>query len=485
MKRALLILLAAALLLPLCGVAIFYGHENWAGDQAWEKAEAALRAAGEPLDFDAMQPKPIPDADNMAAAPIFLQLFTLYSPQRAEVYTLRLPPPATAKRTDSPLLAMARRFHAGFSGDSTTAAQVILDGLAPMEPMLNAIRRAAQRPGAVWPAANDGRRTTPFLPPLRQTAEVLAAHAVAALSEDDTERALADFELITRLAGDANQTPLIAGCLTEQAMLGCAMHIVREGLAQNAWSETDLVRIEETLARFKPLESFADSVRGERALFLTSPEQAYQKAQSLFTFIDFRSPTSEWISSSLCQAAWDLRPSGWQKLDRASYATFAQDWLRHVLRKGFVRPWALDDWNARLRAMRRAPTDFFRTPVTAFAMATYPPAARTAAYTQTGVDLARLACAIERHRLATGRAPETLANLAPQWIDSVPRDAVTGSSYFYRSDNGDDYILYGKGWNARDDGGSSANVNVLLGPSSADDWVWQTSRRWKEQASSN
>jgi hypothetical protein len=487
MKRALLILLAIAFLFPFVLVAAFYGYENWAGRVAWQRAEAALVAAGEPLSVDALRPKPVPDDENMAAAPVFRQLFTFFSSRRTELYGLRLPPPAPqpSAADDTALAALARRFQANFSGDSTAAAQVILAGLEPMKPLLDAIELAAKRPDAVWPVKYERgiAAPIPFLDPLRRTAEVLAARAVVSVAEREPSDAMSDFELITRLAHDVNQPPILAGCLAQQAMLSQAIDIVRAGLAQGVWSDDDLVRLSDDLRDFQALQSFREGVRGERVLFLASPELVTERAESLFRIIDFRSETSEWVTSTLCSIAWNLRPSGWMNRDRALYSTFAQDWLGLVIHNDFVRPWALENWNNRMSAMRRNTAEFFRTPVTAMALATFMPVARSAAYTQTSLDFARLACAIERCRRATGKVPADLADLAPRWIDRVPRDAVAGSRYFYRpSESADTYTLYGKGWNARDDGGSSAHANAILGPSTADDWVWQTPPQWPQAA---
>ena len=486
MKRVLLILLAAAFLFPLLGIAVFYGYENWAGSVAWRKTEAALKEAGEPLSIDALRPKPIPDAENMAAAPIFHELFSFYNPRLAGVSGLKLPPPAQTSRTgdDSALAALARRFKADFSGDSAAAARVILEGLAPMQPMLDAVRLAAERPDAVWPVKYERgfAAPMPFLSPLKRTAEVLAARAAVAVAERQPANALSDMELITRLARDANQPSIMIGCTSEQAMLGYAVDIVRDGLAQNVWSDADLARIGAELSDFHLLQSFSASVRGERVLFLASPETVEARIQSIFTFEDFKVEDAEWWTAALYRLAWNLRPSGWMDRDRAAYSMFAQDWVGLVIHKEFVRPWALADWNARLGAIRRNPVEFFRTPITALALATFMPVARSAAYMQARIDFARLACAIERCRRATGSPPLRLADLAPEWIDQIPKDVVAGSPYFYHiADNGT-YVLYGKGWNARDDGGSAANANAILGPSTADDWVWDAAPRWSQAA---
>jgi type II secretory pathway pseudopilin PulG len=122
--------------------------------------------------------------------------------------------------------------------------------------------------------------------------------------------------------------------------------------------------------------------------------------------------------------------------------------------------------------LRRNGIEFFRTPLTVLVLPTFANAARSAAYTQARLDFARLACALERYRRANGSLPSSLDALAPGWIDRVPRDVVGGGRYVYANKPAGIYSLYGKGWNARDDGGSEAGGSVLLGPSTENDWVW-------------
>lgn len=486
MKRALLLLLGVCLLLVF-GIAGFYGYENWAGDQAWGRAQQMLEAAGEPLTVDALRPAAVPDADNMAAAPIFHALFTFGSPKRAPVCTLCLPPPAEADAEPDRIAGLARRFDAGFSGDSVSAAQVVMEGIAPMEPMLDAVRAAAARPDVVWPVnySRGFALRMPFLTPLRQASEVLAASAAAEMAQGRSEMALGEFEVIVRLAHSSCQPPVMLSCVAEQVILGHGLEIVRDGLARGSWSDADLWRLEAELGGFHPMDSLCESIRGERALFLASPEELNARAEPLFTLVDFESILSEWVTRAACRAAWILRPAGWTELDRARYATFSQDWLQNVIHNGCIRPWALTDWNARLYEIRRNSFEAFRTPLTVLALPSFNAAARVAAYAQTQVDLARLACAIELCRRETGALPGTLTALSPRWIDRIPCDVIGGGPYIYRPTGDGHFILYGRGWNARDDGGSSAHINALLGPSSADDWVWDAQSGLVSAAAAN
>ena len=87
--------------------------------------------------------------------------------------------------------------------------------------------------------------------------------------------------------------------------------------------------------------------------------------------------------------------------------------------------------------------------------------------------MARVACALERYRLAHGEYPETLDALAPQFIEKLPHDIINGQPLHYRRTDDGQFVLYSVGWNETDDGGKV----VLTKGGSVDrekgDWVWQ------------
>ena len=71
---------------------------------------------------------------------------------------------------------------------------------------------------------------------------------------------------------------------------------------------------------------------------------------------------------------------------------------------------------------------------------------------QAHIDMARTALAIERYRLATGRLPERLEELVPQYIKEVPIDPFDGQPIRYRrADPG--YLLYSILEDGQDNGG--------------------------------
>ncbi len=70
MKRVIIMTLTLAALTTL-----FYSEENWRGHRAWMQYRQAWEAKGEKFDFRDFVPPPIPDAENVAMAPLLADSF--------------------------------------------------------------------------------------------------------------------------------------------------------------------------------------------------------------------------------------------------------------------------------------------------------------------------------------------------------------------------------------------------------------------------
>jgi hypothetical protein len=102
---------------------------------------------------------------------------------------------------------------------------------------------------------------------------------------------------------------------------------------------------------------------------------------------------------------------------------------------------------------------------------------------QSSVDLARVAIALERYRLAHGEYPESLDALAPQFVAKVPHDVIGGQSsqgsgsagrpLHYRRTSDGQFVLYSVGWNETDDGGVVGLTKGGAADISKGDWVWR------------
>jgi len=101
------------------------------------------------------------------------------------------------------------------------------------------------------------------------------------------------------------------------------------------------------------------------------------------------------------------------------------------------------------------------------------------AHGQSSVDLARVAIALERYRLAQGKYPASPEALAPGYMSSVPHDVIGGQPLHYRLTDDGQFVLYSVGWNETDDGGVVV-LNKNTPPTqdfSQGDWVWRYPQR--------
>ena len=82
--------------------------------------------------------------------------------------------------------------------------------------------------------------------------------------------------------------------------------------------------------------------------------------------------------------------------------------------------------------------------------------AKKTAQSQTALDQAAVACALERYRLAKGALPEKLDALVPEFIAKVPYDVIDGQPLRYITDD-HGYAFYSVGRNRIDEHGAIAS----------------------------
>jgi hypothetical protein len=105
--------------------------------------------------------------------------------------------------------------------------------------------------------------------------------------------------------------------------------------------------------------------------------------------------------------------------------------------------------------------------------------AQRMSHAQSAVDLARVAIALERYRLAHGAFPDSLDALSPQFMPQIPHDVINGEPLHYRRTADGQFVLYSVGWNETDDGGVIAFRENTRNETADDidmeqgDWVWR------------
>jgi hypothetical protein len=235
-------------------------------------------------------------------------------------------------------------------------------------------------------------------------------------------------------------------------MIGLEMvlHPIGEGLLEQRWSEAQLQVLQNRLQKTDPLASTIRALYGERDICVNPAfDHGYisPRGWDRLEQLNVNRAFQEFVFPRIALAAREINPSVNHSIDQAFQKSYARDfsaYFHHKIISAMLIP----------------------------ALVKIVP--EKAALAQSKVDLAMVACALERCRLARGQYPEELKALVPDFAAVLPHDIINGQPLKYRRSEKGRFILYSVGWNEKDDGGVIATKGK---PPRQDteqgDWVWQ------------
>jgi hypothetical protein len=500
-------------------VALFYVEENWRGKHDWQTFKREWEAKGEQFGSATVIPPPVPDDRNFAMAPVFDAVNQLMNDKwRAQhrnphqgrdgdqrewdtnlVNRLEMPlsengeDPTNGvgdwrKSTVSDLGAW-QKYYRGLTATTNefpvplqpqTPALDVLLALSRYDTTIAELRLAAQLPDSRFPISYDMEPPAaillPHLADIKRSARVLQLRALAELQNGQSDKALADVNLILRLSDSIRSEPFLISHLVRIAIVNIALQPVWEGLVAHQWSNTQLAELESELSKVDLLADYHKAMRGE-LMFCEIGDIEYLR-QFPAEASDLMGETAGDSSArTLQRIVWLAIPSGWFYQNELGCARAMLEYYLPMadVGKRMVRP-------VDVRRAGSAVGDELKhaTPYNLIVRLLVPAlinAVKRPAYGQESVDLARTAIALERYRLAQGAYPESLNLLVPQFLAQLPHDIINGQPLHYRRTADGQFVLYSIGWNETDDGGvvvlnkgSSSTVDINRG-----DWVWSSS----------
>ena len=504
----------------IAAVAFFYLEEDWRGAHAWKQYKQQLQARGEPTDRSALVPPQVPDDQNFASTPFLAPLFDFepgtqktrdtnaldrtksVSPQYEAASALVKP--VKGPRSNSWVTAAIdlRAWEAAFSKDSNSAALPaasknspssleasanvpaarVLAALGESEPVIEELRAASLRPHSRFNIRYDNDDPVGVLLPhyatLKRVCQVLQLRASAELALGQTSQAFEDINLILRLMDSIQSEPLLIGHLVRIAELHIALQPLAGGLARRQWSEAQLNSFENRLLALNFCADARRALEGERVMFggafIDYLEHAPDRVK-IFSNLFGGEDHSFGVAPILVAAV----PHGWFDLEKVNYHRLFEDYMLPAVdgpaRR--VSPRLCRKAEEHLMAIHEHPFSTVVRRHQVFCGLLLPALSRAlerTGFAQSAADSAALACALERYRLSRGQYPDTLQALAPDFIEHLPRDVMTGEPLKYRREPDGRYTLYSVGWNETDDGGkiqlskSGESVDQMTG-----DWVWR------------
>jgi hypothetical protein len=384
------------------------------------------------------------------------------------------------------------------SGPPTNYFPVAKQPQAPAADVLLALSRfngnrqllvaAAARPQArFWINYDAGfAAMLPHLSRLKMTSQYLSLHATAALKAGDTAAALEDLKLSFRLIESIRSEPIVISHLVRIAMLQIALQPVWEGLADRQWTEADLRVLESQLGGLDFLADYHLAMRCERAAdawlmdyFRKRGIDGLNEMYEIIGQLGAFQGSAEW-KQFLGKATFPLIPAGWFDQNKLTFCLIHEQRLLPLVdqAQGIVPPAAVQHSASILEQQGWRPYDMFSRLLLHDMLSRLVPGGMTGvaekcAFGQNCANLALLACALERYRLANGQFPNTLDALAPKFIAKLPHDVINGQPLKYRRTDDGQFVLYSVGWNETDDGGT-VGLNKEGKPDWHEgDWVWR------------
>ena len=501
-KRALRIyLFVLAALVTL--IALWHAEENWRGAHAWNAYKQQRIAAGYSFDWHQVVPPRVADDQNFAMTPFLKPLFDFY-------------PPDTQNQRDTNAATRTREFGKDFPAggwhwtneielvglanfllhpkdtnaqptitDRKEAARVILQNMEQYSPVIEELRSASSRPSARFNVAYDIQdkpaMVLPHLFLMRNITRMLAIRSTAELALGQNEQALADVELGLYLGESIKAEPIIISQLVRQACVRVTLMPVLTGLREHAWNDAQIQKIQTALEKIDLLAGVKLGLDGEAKMHNAVLDDLKATPNRLRVI-------NHWTSMMTTQVDthnrfveflfWVAVPKGWIDFERLNYMRYYLDKIDSAMsmQNGSIDPRSAteaDQAAAELASINGLGKALRHKVILTIALPAFGKLAQKTALAQAYVNMAQVACALERYRLANGHYPDDLKILVPQFIGALPNDPIKGGELKYHP-TGDSFVLYSVGWNAIDDGGKTVMGKGTTPHANANegDWVW-------------
>lgn len=495
-------------------LALFHAVENWRGHRAFEKFKREVETQGDTLDFRAMIPPPVPDDENFAMHPFLKPLLDYESrtkehgtiwrdtngSQRVNQFRLieehdktnPMPrfvgvqnPEGVIKTID--LAAWQKFFRAStnylHTAEPQSPAQDVLFALGKFDREFAELADAARRPKSRFPIHYDEPNSFGILLPqlgmMKSKVTLLNLLSAAQLAAGQTNEALATIQIAFKVSDSVKDEPLLISHLVRISCLAITLQSVAEGLAAHRWSEAQLLELEKRLGEIDLLAGYKKNMRGERNFILHGIDYVKSRPQEFSELIDDTMPGEAAGAGETLFAAASrvlgrlLVPNGWFDQNKVIFAgtvqhgllTFADEQAHRIY------PERAKDYEDEISKWRRTPYNFSSK----LLLPALDRSVLRAGRLQTNLDQARLACALERHRLANGQFPEILDALVPKFVAKLPTDVITGGPLKYRREPDGRFVLYSVGLNGVDNGGTTVFKpgRKPVPDSKHGDWIWK------------
>ena len=484
---------------------------NWSWGRQWTATVALLKAEGETLDFRATTNNPVPEADNFCAIPLLKDIALAVdndsskgepAEKRKRLDGLRLPSGGKAgshpklsnassgKATDLQAWADWLRKEGSLllPEDSGNAARDLLGALAKHEAVVQELATGLNRSKAQWTPEWKTRElpenlfmvALPHYQSIQNLNQTVALRAIAAARAGEAAKAHESALIMARLSEANLNDPFLISLLFAEAGTKYLAGATWELCDAQAGTAEDFTRLEAALAGLDFHHSTLGACRGEMAGAVNTLQSLRRNPSSAPGLVQMTNDAELPAGTMFGIVGAHVIPLGFFD---ASTAVLADREFKYFIKPLRDQGWrearqASQDWEKELVGMKEK----VWTHPTHMMVCLIAPAlgsiVNKAVYTQTVVNQAVIACALERHRLEMGGYPDSLDAVKLANGKPLPLDVISGKQMGYRKTPDGRYALWSVGFDEKDDGGrrtldekNPENTRFSDGKY-VGDWVW-------------
>jgi hypothetical protein len=513
------VLIRAAIIGTIALLLVFIGlhaYIDWTGNQRWSAAQQLISKEGESLDFHAIAPAPVPDDQNFFAIPALKGLplipakkddKTPLGRQRTRLINAALPSPSPGNESTKPSLLQGAtlgqptnlKAWAGYlrragpqPAPATTEnpASDILASLSRNDALVSELAQGISRPESQW-VPSWKTRTLPedlftlavpqYMVPEALT-PMLCLRSTAAAAAGDAQKAHQSLIIAIRLNQADLQEPNLIGTLVSCKAFSFVCSAVWELCNTHIGTDEEFKTLQQALAKSDFRQSLLYALRGELVGDVNIANFLKRKRDPdiISAAAGIAAPLHDDPKQRLDAVLWRLAPGGLFDENAATIAQWDINYFIKPLKDSGLME-LLKKSGELMTLIDRDRDDIANHPDVLLAMLSLPAmpgVVQRVIYSQSVVNRAIAACALERYRIKHNAYPPSLEDAENPGEPRIPLDIISGKPMGYRPTPDGKYQLWCVGFSGQDNGGKrlldqKAPENTRFSdPKYTGDWVW-------------
>ncbi|HPO11842.1 MAG TPA: hypothetical protein PLI09_00235 [Candidatus Hydrogenedentes bacterium] len=334
---------------------------------------------------------------------------------------------------------------------SDTLRSMVREYLNANAETLRLLHEAAKTPGSRYPLdfSDPINMKLDHLAKIRQSLRLLKLEAMLAADDKDFDKALEAIRAMLAAGDSVRQEPIFISQLVRNACHGLTVDALQYVLASGTLTEEQLARLNDMFTHQIDTESFTRGLQGEYIVGMA----VFDRPEIMADLYKDMFGVESYVPGATRTLLRVVSMTGWTEADRYRYLSRLSE-LNAISRMPVYE--AIPAMQAFEDQIQR--NNSWIPTISGNLSSGLSRAVFSFGRDQAQIQFATTAIAIQRYQSFTSKLPDSLNDLVPSFMSSMPQDPFDGQPMRYRRiENG--YLVYSVGYNQQDEGGVAPAEN--------------------------